>query len=166
MLPIRWISGDGGPVVLLQAQAVPCWRGAADFSSSLMAGGSVETDYDVICACPDGVTRLHRHGRDMLVLSDSEWPAAFVPCAGVECAVLQSFGSDSPPEALVARLAQTAPREVLRLEVQDERLRLLVGADDGEGGSYGYAEVTLAPGEKECRVYLTEEALLVVLTPA
>lgn len=159
----QWIRGDGGPTVLLQAGAVPYWQGAADFPNSLMGGGTVETDYDVICACPDGVTRLHRHGRDMLVLSDSEWPAAFVPCAGAECAILQSFGSDSPPEVLAGRLAQTAPQEVLRLVVQDQRLRLLVGADDGQGGSYGQAEALVTPGEKECRVHLAGEGLLVII---
>jgi hypothetical protein len=71
-----WISGDGGPIVLLQSTAAAAWRGATD--SGVMAGGTVEDDYDVICRCADGVTVLRRHDRDMAVLGDAETGARFV----------------------------------------------------------------------------------------
>jgi len=44
-----WIHGDGGPAIVLQGSVVPQWQGASDFDNSLMAGGTVETDYDVMC---------------------------------------------------------------------------------------------------------------------
>lgn len=43
------IEGDGGPLVLLQSTVVPMWQGARIFENSVMNGGQLETDYDIIC---------------------------------------------------------------------------------------------------------------------
>jgi len=160
-----WVQGDGGPLVVLQATAAVHWRGAADYQNSLMAGGTVETDYDVICRCPDGVMVIERYGRDMLVLSDSEWPGCFVPATG-EVVIVQSFGSDRTPRELVDRALLHAPSERLRLTLRDPGLRLLAGADDGQGATYGFSEIEAAPGEKVCEVYTSLEAQVVVLRDA
>ena len=37
-------------LVVLQATAAAQWQGANDFDNSLMNGGNVETDYDIICS--------------------------------------------------------------------------------------------------------------------
>jgi hypothetical protein len=140
---IKWIQGDGGPTVVLQASAAARWQGAALFDDSLMSGGSVETDYDAICRCEDGVTVIERYGWDMLVLSDSEWATCFVP-------------------------SKTAapPSESIRFAVRDSVLRLLVGGDDGDGTMYGFLETQVVPGNKVCEVYYSDEAQVVVLRAA
>jgi hypothetical protein len=55
----EWVSGDGGPIIVLQDAAVPNWAGAEDYEESLMAGGTKRTDYDVICELKDGVHVLN-----------------------------------------------------------------------------------------------------------
>jgi hypothetical protein len=160
---VKWIAGDGGPLVVLQQSAALQWEGAARFG--LTQRESVETDYDAICRCNDGVSVIRRHGRDSLVLSDSEWQACFVPTNIGEVAVIQWFGSDSSFEQLVRRLRATRPSATLPFTVMDTTLRLLVGADDGNGAAYGFSELSVEPGEKVCEVYYSKEAQLAVLRP-
>ena len=160
-----WIQGDGGPAVVLQKTAAARWRGAADFDNSLMNGGSVETDYDVICSCEDGVSVIERYDRSMLVLSDSEFATRFMRSTAEEVVVIQWFGSDSEPEELVHRLTASRPSVSLPFTIQDAGLRLLVGADGGKGESYGFVDVEMLPGEKVCDVYFSDEAQVVVIRP-
>ncbi len=162
----EWIGGDGGPSVVLQTTAAAQWQGANDFNNSLMRGGSVETDYDVICACEDGVHVIERYSRDMLVLSDSEWGACFVPSARGEIVLIQWFGSDSELYELVNRLTAASPSETLAFLMRDTTLRLQVGAEDGNCVMYGFSEVEVAPGKKIGDVYYCEEAQVIVLRPA
>ena len=101
----------------------------------------------------------------MLVLADSEWKACFVPASVGEIAVIQWFGSDRSLDELVRRLMATPPISKLRFTTTDTTLRLLVGADDGNGAMYGFSDVIVKPGEKVCEVYESEEAQLAVLRP-
>ncbi len=160
---VNWIRGDGGPLVVLQESAALRWKGAAGFG--LMQGGNVETDYDVICRCNDGINVIQRHGRDMLVLSDSEWKACFVPASVGEVALIQWFDSDSSLDELVGRLTAAPPSATLNFTMMDTALRLLVGADDGKGATYGFSELKVRPGEKVCDVYFCDEAQLAVMRP-
>lgn len=162
----KCIRGDGGPAVVLQASAALRWTGAGDFKNSLMIGGSGDTDYDVICACADGVTVITRYDRDMLVLSDSEWETCFASAANADVAVVQWFGSDSEVDALIGRLTAAPPSTSARFVMRDATLRLVVGADDGDGAMYGFSEVAIAPGEKVADVYYSAEAQVVVIRPA
>ena len=47
--------------------------------------------------------------------------------------------------------------------MQDTVLRLLVGADSGNGAMYGFSEINLQPGAKQCDVYFSDEAQIVIL---
>lgn len=162
----KWIQGDGGPAVVLQASAAARWQGAAPFDDLVSGGGSVEADYDVICRCEDGVTVIERYGRDMLVLSDSEWATCFVPSTRGEVVIIQWFGSDSEVGELVDRLTAAPPSESFHFAMRDSGLRLLVGGDDGEGTMYGFIETPVVPGAKVCEVYYSGEAQVVVVRPA
>jgi hypothetical protein len=124
-----------------------------------MRGGSVETDYDVICRCPDGVTPIRRHGRDMLVLQDSEQAACFAPWKPGHVLIVQGYGGDGDDdlEQIVARIAASAPAASFEFDMVDSALRLLVGADDGDGGIYGFDEVACPAGPKACHVYYFDD---------
>jgi len=163
--PEGWVQGDGGPIVVLQASAATAWRGAAGTDPRPRGGSAVETDYDAIGRCDDGVTVLERHGRAMLVLSDSSWPARFVSSPRGEVVIAQPIGVDESPDAWVAKVTSRPPAETRTLTLLDDRLRLLVGADDGAGGTYGFAETRVTPGEKACEVWWSREGFVVVLRP-
>lgn len=162
----NWIQGDGGPAVVLQATIGAVWQGATNFDNCLMNGGCIETDYDVICKCSDGVTAIDRYGRTMLILSDSEWATRFMPTKKGSAVLLQWFGSNSEPEAPVDRLVASPPAQSLPFKMVDNALRLLVGDDDGHGGLYGFVEVEMPPGDKICEVYYSQEAQVIVIRPA
>jgi hypothetical protein len=73
------------------------------------------------------------------------------------------FGSDSGPEELAKKMMATPPSETCRFLLIESRVRLLVGADDGSGRLYGFAERAASPGEKQCRIWYSEEAQVVAL---
>lgn len=147
-----WVWGDGGPLVLLQAGALPHWQGAEDFEVSLLNDGSVETDYDAICRCPDGGAIFELHGRQGIVLSDSEWPACFVQGAWGEILLVQSFDDMRDPVTLAMGARVTIAPERYPFRMVDSTLRLLVGADDGSGTLYGYVDARLTPGDLWCDI--------------
>ena len=148
-----FISGDGGPMVVLQASAVTQWQGAADWDNALMNGGNIETDYDVICESEDAGSAIKRYNQDMLVLDDSEWGAYIFTLPSGSTAIVQQFVGDDNIAAIVERVSQKRPSKSFAIDIQDSSLRLLVGAEDGSGQSYGYKDVPITPGTKRCDVF-------------
>ena len=162
----NWIGGDGGPLIVLQAGALPHWRGAADFEQSLMNGGPLETDYDLICDCDD--YHMHRHGRDMLVLDDCEWVGRIFRHDHGVIVVEQCYYASEDLTDIVQQTQMAQPEISFPITVEDHRLRLLVGADDGNDAnddSYGFSEVDIEPGPKRCDVYRFDHALVITITP-
>jgi hypothetical protein len=159
----EWISGDGGPTIVIQSSVVKKWRGAEDFENSLMNGGNIETDYDVICQCEEGINLIHRYGRDMLVFSDCEWVTSFYRVSPGVVAIVQVFGSDETLEELVLSCCKSSPYLSLSFAMQDKSLRLLVGADSGNGQMYGFSDIRFKPGIKQCDIYFTDEAQMAIL---
>ena len=156
-----WIAGDGGPTIVLQSSAVASWDGTRTSDTD-------ETDYDVICAVPaEGLHVLQRYDRDMLVMSDCEYSCAFLELANGEIAVVQGFSLEGDPYPFVQTLRQSRPDVVYEMQVNDPVLRLLVGADVGDGRVYGYDECPIAPGRYQVLAYQTRpEALVAVLVLA
>jgi hypothetical protein len=158
-----WISGDGGPLVVLQSGALAAWRGGLDFARSRMMGGDLDTDYDAICASDDRGQVIERHGRSMLVLADCEMPASFVASPLGEVVVVQGCVAEAAVAPLLAQAAACPPSHSLPFAMADDRLRLLVGADDSEGKIYGFTEFETAPGNKTCDFWWIDGSLVVAL---
>lgn len=156
-----WIGGDGGPLVVLQATAAAAWRGAEQFEESLTGGGTIENDYDLVCQAEGH--RARRHGRDLLVLDDSSWSARMLRLTDGTVIVEQAYYADEASPNVLDRLAAVPPRDTFAIEVEDDRLRLVVGADDGDGAEYGAAEVSITPGRKRCAVYVTDSTFAIVV---
>ena len=157
-----WIGGDGGPLVLLQAGAIAAWRGAADFNVSRMNGGTVETDYDVICEATSPL--VHRHGRDMLVLDDSSWSGRLFAAPDGRIVVEQPYYGDGAEGDLLTRAAAREPTARFAFSVLDDRLRLQVGADGAEAANYGCAEVAITPGTWRCAAYRDDAGFGIILS--
>lgn len=157
----EWIGGDGGPLVVLQTKAASAWRGANRFEESLTGGGTLENDYDVACAA-DG-HKATRHGQDFLVLDDASWPARMLRASDGTIVIEQAYCEDDQAAGLLDRLAALSPQVTFEIDVQDDRLRLLVAADDGDGKDHGAAEVSISPGLKQCAVYVTDSTFALVV---
>jgi RNAse (barnase) inhibitor barstar len=161
------VGGDGGPLVVLQATAIPQWQGARNFENSLMNGGNVETDYDIICngQGTEGICVVNRYGRDLLALWDCEFGATLLPphlllLPPDALVFTQCYPQDDLPDILpqiLEHIQQREPRQSLLFNVQDTMLRLQVGADGSEPSAvYGNLDIPVAPGIKRCDVYLVE----------
>lgn len=161
----QWVAGDGGPLIILQAGAVPQWQGASNFEQSLMNGGSVETDYDVICNAGDEPAVLKRYDRDMVVMSDSEWAGGIFTKGDMVVVVQYFYYDEGALPDIVERALSTPPRKSVTLEIVDSTLRLLVGADDGAGTQYGFAEVDITIGPKQCEAWTFDDGIVVVFRP-
>lgn len=149
----EWISGDGGPLIILQKSVCAYWQDASDFENSKMNGGAIETDYDKICQCTDSVTVLNCYDHDMIVLTDSEWAGRFYPSDANEAIVIQSFGAGDNIHQIVNRCRNDQPTKLKDFVLKDQTMRLLVGAESGDAEEYGYAEITITPGKKVCAIY-------------
>jgi hypothetical protein len=158
----NWIAGDGGPIVILQSEALPYWKGAADFDQSIMNGGSLETDYDAICNCDNH--HIHRHNRDMLVLDDSECRARIFRLDNGTIMVEQVYYISEEFQNVVQQVAQAQPKQTFSITIKDDRLRLLVGADSADGNLYGFSEIDIAPGLKRCDVYSFDNVLAIKIS--
>ncbi len=148
-----FIGGDGGPMIVLQFKATAQWQGAGatkeDFENSLMMGGYIETDYDVICNSTERV--ISRYERDMLVLEDSGWGAFLFVNETGQIVVAQLFSGDLSEH--LEQMNQMEPSSSYSFDVKDTNLRLLVGAEDGTGEIYGFKDVPIKPGQKRCDIY-------------
>ena len=147
-----FIGGSGSPLIVLQFKAAAQWQGTGatkeEFENSLMMGGYVETDYDVIC---DNTGRvISRYERDMLVL-EGGW-GAFLFVNEIKQIVIAQLYSGDLSEHL-EQINQMEPSSSYPLDVKDTSLRLLVGAEDGTGEIYGFKDVPIKPGQKQCDIY-------------
>jgi hypothetical protein len=158
----NWIAGDGGPIVILQSGALPNWKGAADFDQSIMNGGSLETDYDVICNCDNH--HIYLHNRDMLVLDDSEYSARILRLDSRTIMVEQVYYISEEFQNVVQQVVQAQPKQTFSITIKDDHLRLLVGADSADGNLYGFSEIDIAPGPKRCDVYSFDNVLAIKIS--
>ncbi len=173
----KGVGGGGGPLIVLQATAVPHWQGASDYEDSLMAGGDVETDYDLICGDgqpPKGVFVLTRYGREMLVLWQGAFGGRLLPPQSLSLPpstiiVIQGCADDDLPDILPKiqqRVHRGRPDRSLLLNIQDTTLRLQAGADNLQIGidgvepqyGHGYLDIPVSPGSKQCEVYEYDNA--------
>ncbi len=158
-----WVQGDGGPLIVLQTSAAAHWQGAKEFDNSIMNGGSIETDYDVICECVEEVCLMRRYDRDMLVLSDSEWQGRMFASPSGQITVVQSLYQDEEFPDITEWADQSEPSRSFSFAVEDAALRLIVGAGDGEGSTYGRVDTPITPGAKRCDVYTFNDGIVVTI---
>jgi len=153
-----WIAGDGGPAIVLQSSAAEVWDGTRTSETE-------QTDYDAICElAEDNVRMLHRHDRDMLVLSDCSSSSTFVQLDNGEIAVLQNFSlGEEDPTPFVNELRRSEPDTKYDFQVDDSSLRLLVGADLGSGEVYDYDDCPVTPGHYQVWAYQQRSEGLVAI---
>ncbi len=163
------VGGDGGPLIVLQASAVAQWQGANDFDNSLMGGGNIETDYDVVCAHDTGGV-VTRYDREILVLWDSEFGAGFLPPEPLSLSsdalvISLCFHPDDFAEilpAIVERVGMGQPEQSSLFNIQDTMLRLQVAADNADPSYlYNFIDTPVTPGLRQCDVYHVKHDSLV-----
>ena len=168
--PEHWVGGDGGPLIILQASAAALWQGAMGSEDDLSGAGedvieidaqdahlyppdevAFETDADAAFLCGNYITR--RYDRDMLVLEDSEWAGRlfFLPSGAVGVVQVQCIVDDLP--AAIQKALQSESERSGAFQMQDDGLRLMVGADTGTDSTYRYLDVPFSPGSKRWQRY-------------
>jgi hypothetical protein len=120
------VSFDGGPLIVIQPSVLPKWEGGKDFDNSILNGGTIRTDYDVICEAEE-LTTIHYLERDMIVLGDSEWGARTGTYRG-DLIITQGIGEEELADECT-RLLSGDPTTRIRFDNQDQQVRLMVGVD-------------------------------------
>ncbi|MBC8134296.1 MAG: hypothetical protein H8F28_00210 [Fibrella sp.] len=157
------MTGGGGPMILLQQEAIRFWRGATDYIDS--PGNS---DYDAILNTDAFV--IERYGREMLILDDSHADSYLVTLPDGEVAVVQNIASDNTPLELLYSLRQNPPTHDFAFRVLDSSVRLIVGTDDGDyapnawWSGHGFRDAPILPGSKRCRIFESEDASVTVIS--
>lgn len=159
----QWIGGDGGPLIVLQHGALPHWQGANDFDHSLMGGGTIETDYDVICEVTDVPSKIHRHDRDMLVLTDCEWSGGIFTLGPSIVVVQYYYYDEGALPDIVERARKSTPAATFDFCMIDSTLRLQVGADDGTQYGFGFSDVRAQPGTWRCDTHKFDDGIVAML---
>lgn len=152
---------DGGPLIVLPAGAAAWWDGAGDHGNSLMAGGTVETGYDVACSVDAGSVVTIRD-TDVLVGTDGEFGGALLLVEG-RLLLIQGLPDDLDLRTCVRRALSGEPDALVAMCIGEHGLLLLGGADGGGGDVWGRREARIARlGSRVLRVFHGPEVELIV----
>lgn len=156
-----YMVSDGGPLIVIPGAAIGWWDGLRDYENSLMEGGSVETDYDVVCgAAPGSVVRIR--DTDILVGGDGEMGGALIVMDG-RLLLVQAPPDDADLQACMQHVLGGDPDTVVEMAIPDSTVRLVGGADDGGGETWGFRDARVSrTGLRRLRVFFHAGPELVV----
>lgn len=76
---LKWISSDGGPLILMERNLVAHWRGNSDASSNeRLSKDAYLTDYDRACSVGDYLGLIQVASGEALVLDDEPMQTAWL----------------------------------------------------------------------------------------
>ena len=151
-----WVSGDGGPLVLMEQKYLANWEGSDAPSNGRVVeansrwGLEIATDYDLACDVEDYLGLINVGEGKALVLGDGEWATTWVSLFENEEGILIRWvygNSDSE----VINFAKTALDKIKKDEdvefaVEDSGLILFVAAESGNDKIYPKLEFSLSNG--------------------
>lgn len=165
---LTWVSADGGPHVLLPAEASGEWTGIRTSRHEGRSGirfrwsgdaAAPASDYDAACDMA-GLAGLVQVGiGEALVLGDEVPMSTWVPSSpfsgGVLIVPMTWPDSKHDDSALLSAVAAVAPGEFLPtglvLRLSSGRLLLCAAADYGPDWRYPTSPISIPPGEYQVR---------------
>ena len=157
-LKLQWVSGDGGPLILMEERLLPYWEGSDAPSNGRIVeaesrwGLNVATDYDLACDVQGWAGVIRVHDGNALVLSASgdamaTWVSEF---EGVEGVVVEWEYADSE-EGLIAAVKEllgagesSATNEMY---IKESPIVLFVAAERGDEDMYGRQAIHIPTGK-------------------
>lgn len=162
----EWVSGDGGPLLLLEKALLPKWEGSDEPSNGRVVqaehrwGLDVATDYDKACDVSDWAGVIDVEGGSGFVFSTSNHSATWLPEIDGENGALIEWGfADSEAQLIEeARFSVASGDFVSRLkfEVNSTPSIVFVAAERGDESIYKRIEFDIEPGKYEVETCVRE----------
>lgn len=151
-----WVSGDGGPLILMEQKYLANWEGCETPSNGRVVeansrwGLEVATDYDLACDVEDYLGLINVGKGNALVLGGDELATTWFPLSeNTEGILVRCEYADSESEIIdFARslLNEFRKDENIEFVVEDSMLVLFVAAESGDDNVYPRLEFNLAKG--------------------
>lgn len=151
-----WITGDGGPIILMEEALLPFWEGSNEPSNGRIVeaefrwGLDVATDYDRACDINNWAGVVDVADGFALVLGTSGDTATWVPDLVSEGALVEWVCADSENELLeeARNFAEAAVfEEVLKFDIRSSPLVLFMAVEHGSQPIYGRLAFDIVPGK-------------------
>jgi len=156
----KWITGDGGPLILMEKRLLSFWEGADEPSNGRAVeaesrwGLDVATDYDRACDIRSwaGVIEVGS-GRALVLSTDGDAMATWLPPVGIsEGVIIEWAYADSEDQVIseAYRWLRNGSVDVISdFEVETSPLVLFVSAEAGSDTIYDRQIFEIQPGPYE-----------------
>lgn len=146
---LKWISSNGGPLVLLPKQVSSFWMGcyfsntegvltneyeATDEQLAILQLENVKTDYDRACEVINYLSLIHVHGQTGIVIADEPCPTAWYPenLGGILVRLRYTNEIKNIPNILLTLPNHIWEKESFCFNLQEEILTLFDSAQHGK----------------------------------
>lgn len=151
-----WISGDGGPLILMQQKYLANWEGSdAPSNGRVVEANSrwdldIATDYDLACDVEDYLGLIDVGEGKALVLGGDELATTWFPLAENQEGILIRW-EYANSESEIVDFAKSLTNEIgkdenIEFSVGNSELVLFVAADHGNNKVYPRLEFKLSKG--------------------
>jgi hypothetical protein len=153
----KWVSCDGGPLLLVQEKYLPLWEGSDAPSNGRVVqanfrwGLDVATDYDRACDIGDWLGLISVGEGQALVLGGDENATTWLPLEGRQDGMLVRWGyANSEEDAISAAKSlsdKTDKDETLEFSVEESDLILFAACEAGNDKEiYPRLKISLSSG--------------------
>lgn len=151
----NWVSGDGGPLILMEQQYLANWEGSDEPSNGRIVeansrwGLEVGTDYDLACDVEDYLGLINVGDGKALVLGGYELATTWFPLLENQEGILIRWvygNSESEVIDFAKFLPVEKNAESIKFVVEDSELVLFVAAESGNDKIYSRLEFSLSKG--------------------
>lgn len=152
----NWVSGDGGPLILMEQQYLANWEGSDEPSNGRVIEANsrwvldVATDYDRACAIEDYLGLINVGKGKAIVLGGDEMSTTWVPLYKNNEGMLIRwiFGNSESEVVEFAKflLDEVGKDENIEFTVEDSELVLFVAAESGNDKIYPRLKFSLSKG--------------------
>ena len=151
-----WVSGDGGPLILIEQTYLADWEGSDAPSKGRVVeadsrwGLEVATDYDLACDVEDYLGLINFGEGKALVLGGDELATTWFPLSENQEGILIRWVYGNSEKEVIefakAMLDKIEKDEDVELTVKDSELVLFVAAESGNDEVYPRLNFSLSNG--------------------
>jgi hypothetical protein len=156
VLKLNWISGDGGPLILMEQKHLANWEGSNAPSNGRVVeansrwGLEVATDYDIACDVEVYLGLINVGEGKALVLGGDELATTWFPVFENQEGILIRWNYGNSESKVIefakAALGKFEKDEVVEFTLEDSELILFVAAESGNDKIYPRLNFNLSSG--------------------
>lgn len=151
-----WVSGDGGPLILMEEKYLANWKGCEEPSNGRVVeansrwGLEVATDYDLACDVEEYLGLINVGEGKALILGGDEMATTWFPLSENQEGILIRWGYGNSESEVIdfAKLlaGEFEENENIKFSVENSELVLFVAAESGNDKVYPRLKFNLLSG--------------------